>query len=206
MPPERSPSGYRVMPGHGPRIRSDIIEVMVFRAPEGSGPELLQIKRARDPLKDTWQPVMGHIEPGETAVQAALRELREETGLACGADVPSAIPSAPSSLPPVPSAQSPVPSPFLALWALEQVHPYFIAAIDSIVLPARFAVQASPSWTPTLNAEHTHHRWVPASDAAQWFMWPGQAAAARELITHLLTPGSLCREALQLPIVGHDAP
>ena len=196
-------------PGHGPRIRSDIIEVMVFRTPEGSGPELLQIKRARDPLKDTWQPVMGHIEPGETAVQAALRELREETGLAVvsgsaagsgGAGVPPVAPpaSVPSSLPPVPRAQSPVPSPFLALWALEQVHPYFIAAIDAIVLPARFAVQASPSWTPTLNAEHTHHRWVPASDAAQWFMWPGQAAAARELITHLLTPGSLCREALRI--------
>ena len=196
MPSPRTTSGYRLVPGSGPRIRSDIVEVMVFRTTASPGPELLQIKRARDPLKDTWQPVMGHIEPGETAVQAALRELREETGLA-GTDTPPATaPTAvPSSLP-----RASVPSPLLGLWALEQVHPYFIAAIDSIVLPARFAVQASPSWTPTLNAEHTHHRWVLASDAAQWFMWPGQAAAANELIAHLLTPGSLCRDALKVAV------
>lgn len=179
------------MPGHGPRIRSDVVEVLIFRVPAQSpgAPELLQIKRARDPLKGTWQPVMGHIEPGETAVAAALREAREETGLA-GTGTPPAVPS---SLP-----RASVPSPLLGAWALEQVHPYFIAAIDSIVLPARFAMQASPSWTPTLNAEHTEHRWVPAREAGRWFMWPGQAASARELIDHLLTPGSLCREALKI--------
>ena len=29
-----------------------------------------------------WEPVHGHIEPGEEPEDAALRELREETGLA----------------------------------------------------------------------------------------------------------------------------
>lgn len=178
--PERDAAGYRVVPGQGPRVRSDVVEVMVFRADDpGTGaPELLQIQRAKEPLKGTWQPVMGHIEAGETAVAAALRELHEEVGL---------------------SAAS---AACLGVWALEQVHPYYIAAIDCVMLPPRFAVRAAPGWMPRLNAEHTAHRWVAADEAGRWFMWPGQAAAARELIEHLLAPGSACREALRIETRG----
>ena len=43
------------------------------------GDELLVIHHRR--LK-TWLPVGGELEPGETPLEAAVRELREETGLA----------------------------------------------------------------------------------------------------------------------------
>lgn len=181
--PDRDAGGYRVVPGHGPRVRSDVVEVMVFRAAdEGVGEqgaaELLQIQRAKEPLKGTWQPVMGHIEAGETAVAAALRELDEEVGLSAAGEA------------------------CLGVWALEQVHPYYIAAIDCVMLPPRFAARVGPGWVPRLNDEHTAHRWVRAAEAAKWFMWPGQAAAARELIEHLLAPGSACREALRIETRG----
>lgn len=43
--------------------------------------EVLLVKRQRDPYKDQWCLPMGFAERGETITSAALRELREETGL-----------------------------------------------------------------------------------------------------------------------------
>jgi 8-oxo-dGTP pyrophosphatase MutT (NUDIX family) len=43
------------------------------------GAEVLVIKHRR---LGTWLPIGGELEPGETPAEAAVRELREETGLA----------------------------------------------------------------------------------------------------------------------------
>lgn len=180
MKRDRSSDGYRHTPGNGPRIRADVVDVYVFRReakrPRSRTPgvQLLQLLRAKEPLKGTWHPVMGHIEPGETAVQAMFRELHEELGL----------------------HQS---DPALrGLWALEQVHPFFIAAIDCIVLSPRFAAEVSPDWTPRLNREHAEFRWVPLQDAQSRFTWPGQLATIREIKEHILPPKSLAREHLSV--------
>jgi 8-oxo-dGTP diphosphatase len=45
------------------------------------GPEVLLVQRAKGPLSGLWSLPGGHIEPGELAREAALREVREETGL-----------------------------------------------------------------------------------------------------------------------------
>jgi len=45
------------------------------------GREVLLIRRGRPPLKDAWSLPGGRIEWGERACDAALRELREETGV-----------------------------------------------------------------------------------------------------------------------------
>ena len=43
---------------------------------------VLLIRRGRPPRQGEWSLPGGRIEPGERAVDAALRELREETGVA----------------------------------------------------------------------------------------------------------------------------
>lgn len=43
--------------------------------------EVLLIERAKGALKGRWSLPGGHVEPGETAKAAALREVREETGV-----------------------------------------------------------------------------------------------------------------------------
>ncbi len=187
-------AGYRPEPRGGPRVRTDVVDVYVFRStargtkrqtdrgkrkPAKAGAEtveFLQLLRAGDPLGGTWQPVMGHVEPGETAVACALRELSEEIGLA---------------------ASDPA---FLGLWALEQVHPFYLAALDAIVLSPRLAAQVAPVWRPRLNHEHTDHRWVSASQIAKRFMWPGQIAACREVLACIVPLDSLARERLSIDI------
>ena len=102
-------TGYRQDAAGGPRVRSDIVDVYVFRrarAPRGL--EFLQLLRTGAPLAATWHPVMGHVERGETAVECAWRELREEIGLA------------------------PEDKYLKGMWALEQVYPYYVAEIDQI--------------------------------------------------------------------------
>jgi type II secretory ATPase GspE/PulE/Tfp pilus assembly ATPase PilB-like protein/8-oxo-dGTP pyrophosphatase MutT (NUDIX family) len=62
-------------------IEVGTVDVFAVRAlPEGW--RVLALQRGRETRCPTaWEPVHGHIEPGETPEEAAIRELREETGL-----------------------------------------------------------------------------------------------------------------------------
>jgi 8-oxo-dGTP pyrophosphatase MutT (NUDIX family) len=62
-------------------VSSQLIEVCPFRISGDRGEYLLLHRSAKDPLYPVlWQFVTGRVEEGETSLQAALRELREETG------------------------------------------------------------------------------------------------------------------------------
>ncbi len=161
-----------------PKPRSNIIDVYIVREHAHSPAcDFLQMRRAESPLRATWQPLMGHLDPGETAVAGAIREMLEEVGL-------SARPRDPA---------------LLDFLALEQVHPYFLAELDVIVFSPRFVAVVNSAWEPTLNAEHDAHRWVAPEAVNASFMWPGQRAACAEIL-QILSPHSLAREHLRIPI------
>ena len=174
MAGEDGVGGYRIDAVAGPRLRTDIVDVYIFRR-RARSIEFLQLLRSAEPLKDTWHPVMGHVEKGETAVACALRELEEEVGL------------------------HREDAAFKGMWALEQVHPFYIAAIDQIVLSPRFAAEVTATWNPRVNDEHTAARWVKRSEVAKRFMWPGQRAACGE-VAGLATGRSIAASRLRVTL------
>jgi dihydroneopterin triphosphate diphosphatase len=164
-----------------PSIRTDIVDVYIFRRwPDEtiarSDPvlELLQLFRARPPLAESWQPVMGKVIGDETAPEAARREVFEEVGL------------------------SPDDLAAVGFWALEQVSPFYMRELDAVVMSPRFALEVTGTWRPTLNGEHTDFRWISAHQASRYFMWPGQLAAVREIREAVVRPGSIAEAAMRV--------
>ena len=178
---DRRPDGYRTSPTGGPRVRADVVDLYVFRSDAAGGIELLQLLRAKAPMDATWQPVMGHVEPGERAWETAIREAQEEIGLDVGAPE------------------------CLGFWALEQVYPYYLPTLDCIVMSPRFVAEVQVGWSPTLNEEHTDHRWIGAPEhdarpAQDHFMWPGQKRAVQELLAEIAREGSPARDHLRIHV------
>ncbi len=143
-----------------PEVVSNVIDVYPFRRAE-NGVEFLLLKRVVGVrLGGTWQAVHGRIEAGETAWQAALRELKEETSL----------------------------TP-LGFWQIEFVNTFYLATEDRILICPCFAAEIASDAEITLSHEHTDFRWEPTEQALRIFMWPGQRRAVREILDEIVTPG-----------------
>ena len=99
-----------------------------------------------------WEVVHGHIEAGESPVQAALRELGEETGL--------------------------VPDRF---YNLSRVESFYLHATDVVALIPVFAAVVSDRTAVTLSSEHDAERWVPIGEAATIVAWPRERRALLDL-------------------------
>ncbi len=96
-----------------PTTKEHVVSVYIFRLTP-KGPQYLALHRRKeiDRLGDTWQSVHGGIEEGETATQAAARELFEETGLKV-----------------------------IDLWSLNVVEMFYVYQSDEIVLNPAFGAQ-----------------------------------------------------------------
>ncbi len=144
------------------RLASDGIAVYVYRR-ASAGPEFLQIKRSASTgeYQESWQIVYGGIEEGETAVAAAIRELREETGL----------------FPRV-------------MFQVEYMEMFYFQHKDYVTVMPVFGVEVGAEDPITLNHEHTAWRWVPLAEVAGQFMWRSQREAIGVIVETLAKPGS----------------
>jgi dATP pyrophosphohydrolase len=129
--------------------------------PSGDSHEFLQLRRRPDKyMGDTWQLVTGGIDEGETAWQAALRELREETSLE--------------------------PTEF---YQVDVVNTFYLASTDRISHSPMFCALVPPDARVKLNNEHTAFRWVPREQMMSAVMWPGERAALAEVLREILDNG-----------------
>ncbi|HEX8322462.1 MAG TPA: NUDIX domain-containing protein [Tepidisphaeraceae bacterium] len=139
--------------------------------PVAGGHELLLGRRAEGQyMGGTWQLISGGIEPDETAWQAAVREVKEETGLAVR-----------------------------ELYRLTQVEPFYRADVDAIGIAVMFCAIVDPAAQVSINPEHTHLEWVPIDAAAGRLMWPGDIKGLAEMRTHILGDSSI-KPHLRVPI------
>jgi len=91
----------------------------------------------------SWEGVHGHIDEGETAVDTALRELREEAGL--------------------------VPE---RLYNLSRVESFYRHSTNEVVLVPAFAACVSRDAEVRLCPEHDAHEWLPPGAARERMSWP----------------------------------
>jgi dATP pyrophosphohydrolase len=118
----------------------------------GSTLEVLALRRAAGGrCSGSWEVVHGSIEEGETPPQAALRELREETGLA--------------------------PERF---YNLSRVETFYRHRVDEVAFIPVFAAFVQND-SVRLSNEHDAFEWLPFSTARERLAWPRERRALKDI-------------------------
>lgn len=124
------------------------------------GNKLLVVHRAKE---NYWHVVAGALEQGETFAEAAVRELREETGL----------------------VGRPIDMSLEQTYAItEREKPLYPRGTSAVVI-GNFHVEAPPGWEPTLNEEHDRHAWADFAVARELMTWL-ETQEAIDVLTQLV--------------------
>ncbi len=126
-------------------IKSFTVAAYICRIESGRGQYLI-LKRCTPYLDQTWQMVSGKIEKGDTAWQAALREIKEETGL---------IPD--------------------RLYSVNEVELFYEVSQNCINLVPVFLGFIDSQQTVRLSDEHCEFRWVTPDEAQRLLIFDRHA-------------------------------
>ncbi|HLF20649.1 MAG TPA: NUDIX domain-containing protein [Bacteroidota bacterium] len=155
-----------------PEIVTRIVEICGFNFADKS-PRYLLLKRSeKDRIyPGIWQIVTGSIEPGERAVEAGLRELKEETGL--------------------------TPKRF---WVVPHINSFYVADEDTLHHTIFFAAEFEASDQIILSREHHSFAWMKYDDAKDSLVWPGQKKGL-EIVHEYIAGGKEAAKLLELRLV-----
>jgi 8-oxo-dGTP pyrophosphatase MutT (NUDIX family) len=142
--------------------RPDLVHTEIFRVVDGRAEVLLLHRSPGERFEGLWQGATGGLEPGETIVQGALRELEEETGF---------------------GAES-----IEAFYHLDLVVQFYSAEDEGLLTSALFAVRVRPGTDPRLSHEHDEGRWLPLEDAHAMAVWPAYRESIERVRDCLLDP------------------
>lgn len=125
----------------------DALRVLILRrGPHGRSP-------------GSWEIVHGHVDPGETPVDAALRELKEETGL--------------------------VPDRF---YNLSRAEMFYLPKKQAMAIVPAFVAFVPAEAAVALSEEHDDLAWCWPDEARVRFAWPREARALDDAL-RLLAKG-----------------
>ena len=128
----------------------NLIEAHIVRK-ENSKVEFLLMKRSpNEKYPNIWQMVTGKIHNDETAYQAAIREIQEETGI---------------------NTNSIFVVPHLNFF-------YNHESDENITIPV-FVTLVNSNTEIKLSKEHTEFKWVTFKEAKKLLAWPGQKKSAK---------------------------
>ena len=125
-------------------VKVRVVDAYVYRR-EGNELIFLLLKRAKTKLYEhLWQGVAGKIETGEEAWQAAIRELKEETGL----------------------------DP-MKIFIADHVSRFYEKHGDRVNLVPVFGIEVDQE-DVTLSDEHCEYQWTDYETARKTLVWNGQ--------------------------------
>lgn len=137
------------------------MDVYVLR-PTASGWDVLCLRRAPDERSaGTWETVHGHIQEGERPVDAAVRELAEETGL---------------------DAER--------FYNLSRVESFYLHRQDVVALIPVFCALVPRGAAARLSAEHDAWEWLSPERAGARFAWPREGRALADALALLGSGGA----------------
>lgn len=128
----------------GVALQCTMVSVVVIRG-HGVDAEVLLLRRAQAHLHGLWSYIAGHIEPGEKAWQAALRELREEAGL----------------------------RPH-ALYSADRCETYYDVREECVAVVPAFVAFVDPAAAVRRDGENDAHQWLPLDAAIPRLAFGGQ--------------------------------
>ncbi|HEY9228166.1 MAG TPA: NUDIX domain-containing protein, partial [Gemmatimonadaceae bacterium] len=141
----------RTFPGMA-QVQVGTVDVFVIR-PLATGWRVLALQRANNTrCPSAWEPVHGHVEAGEEPEDAAVREVREEAGLAIE-----------------------------RLYNV-RVQPFYLHKIHTVQLAIVFAAFVGEAGDVVLGTEHQRSEWLSVDEALSRFNFPAERASLREIV------------------------
>jgi type II secretory ATPase GspE/PulE/Tfp pilus assembly ATPase PilB-like protein/8-oxo-dGTP pyrophosphatase MutT (NUDIX family) len=156
-PPKYLPAISSVPDGmvHSVEVKVATVDVYVIRPRPGDW-QVLALRRARDTrCPGSWEAVHGRIEAGERPEDAAIREVREETGLE------------------------------VARLYTTSVQPFYLPKSGIVTAAVVFAAFVDEPGTVRTGSEHDDHAWLAPAAAEARFVWPRSRTALREVVALL---------------------
>lgn len=143
------------------KIITNMVEAHIFREHDGRIEFLILKRSPAQYYPNLWQMVSGKIKPVEKAFEAALREIKEETGL----------------------------TP-LNLWIVPNVNSFYTEESDGLTFVPVFAAKVNPADNVQLSNEHVEYKWLPPEEAKKRLAWPGQKKSIDIIIDYFCNDNS----------------